>query len=864
MKKKILSLKTYLSSIITILISSIIVSFISFSYAAYLNYEIHNHTITVNMDYSSYFSPSSDSNNNTYVIETAEQLNNLSKLVAMGVFGPQHIFKLGANIDYSNSNEALIPIGSDDTPFYSTFDGQGHTITGLKVVGEDLADVGMFGYVANGATIKNYILESPVIYGTSADANYQYSYQNRNNNPLKKALCNADPNFESKVNNISIIISDTVDDSATGEKSVGFKSFSFSNLDAFQPYTPQIYINRPEFISTTDNNTFKINENNISSLESGYFTVEIYIEGIINDGQNNYFSRFTLERYKIYYDFTKKYFVSSETNVHVYKKTIETEPTYIQGSIGQQPTFFYNKHVNYLGIVCGHLDGKADRIGVVAPTIKASTKPFRSNSLLIGKKIDDDDVASMAKEYADFSTHYINSDLEFTIYNQNGSLKSPTIDYKTRNSYINNIYAASGNSFSNTSNTDGYLRIYGNQKQSTSNTNLSLQTHKYISNEYDDNGNPITKQGKFLSFKDKIDCYLTNDNDTILFWGYFGSYNMFQNNCVSMWITKDGGLSSIWNSLFNETGDFYLKFNFDYLFFDSKIQNDNEQSNVKLKIMSTLKNKEQKKDNNYRYYNPYQIETGMNSSNNSTGYDPRTDGYYNAYTINTGSTGRGKYANYSYIDTTNGNPLILNDATYTYDIKKYNNTDETSSPLKLGHKEIYVVSNTTSWQNLMSNSAGRTPIFCLGIDGSTVEEGQKYALEILNFEVQLTTLNGNYAGDPITVDFFQAEHGASLSGNTWSNWPKHSNVRVGASCFSKILGEGNIIKNDGTVKINNNNPSFDPKYPNSATPYVISVTRSNGTNNSNIVEVIYSNPPDDTESIPKNEVGFTKAKITLN
>ena len=158
MKKKILSLKTYLSSIITILISSIIVSFISFSYAAYLNYEIHNHTITVNMDYSSYFSPSSDSNNNTYVIETAEQLNNLSKLVAMGVFGPQHTFKLGADIDYATSNEALIPIGSDDTPFYSTFDGQGHTITGLKVVGEDIADIGMFGYVANNATIKNYIL----------------------------------------------------------------------------------------------------------------------------------------------------------------------------------------------------------------------------------------------------------------------------------------------------------------------------------------------------------------------------------------------------------------------------------------------------------------------------------------------------------------------------------------------------------------------------------------------------------------------------------------------------------------------------------------------------------------------------------
>ena len=85
MKKKILSLKTYLSSIITILISSIIVSFISFSYAAYLNYEIHKHTITVNMDYSSYFE-SYDSNNNTYVISSAEQLNNHSKYGLLIIF----------------------------------------------------------------------------------------------------------------------------------------------------------------------------------------------------------------------------------------------------------------------------------------------------------------------------------------------------------------------------------------------------------------------------------------------------------------------------------------------------------------------------------------------------------------------------------------------------------------------------------------------------------------------------------------------------------------------------------------------------------------------------------------------------------
>ena len=141
------------------------------------------------MDYSSYFSPSSDSNNNTYVIETAEQLNNLSKLVAMGVFGPQHTFKLGKSFSYGANDPALIPIGSDDTPFYSTFDGQGFTISNLKVVGEDVADVGMFGYVANGATIKNFLLDSPTIYVDGAYSTSSYTtdpYAIRSSNPFRK------------------------------------------------------------------------------------------------------------------------------------------------------------------------------------------------------------------------------------------------------------------------------------------------------------------------------------------------------------------------------------------------------------------------------------------------------------------------------------------------------------------------------------------------------------------------------------------------------------------------------------------------------------------------------------------------------
>ena len=97
--KKFNKFKVYISSVITLLVSSLVISFVAFTYAAYLNHETHKHTINVKIDYSEYFDNSSQLH--TYVITTPEHINNLSKLVAMGVFGPNDTFLLGRNIDCS-------------------------------------------------------------------------------------------------------------------------------------------------------------------------------------------------------------------------------------------------------------------------------------------------------------------------------------------------------------------------------------------------------------------------------------------------------------------------------------------------------------------------------------------------------------------------------------------------------------------------------------------------------------------------------------------------------------------------------------------------------------------------------------------
>ena len=55
------------------------------------------------------------------------------------------------------------PVGDSTTPFKGTFDGDGHKITGLKITSGSY--IGLFGYVGEGATIKNVNLVGANVFG---------------------------------------------------------------------------------------------------------------------------------------------------------------------------------------------------------------------------------------------------------------------------------------------------------------------------------------------------------------------------------------------------------------------------------------------------------------------------------------------------------------------------------------------------------------------------------------------------------------------------------------------------------------------------------------------------------------------------
>lgn len=98
-----------------------------------------------------------------YVVTNAEELQ------AMNGDVDAH-YVLDADIDASdteswNARSGFVPIGTDDEPFTGSFDGQGHTITGLTIdrPGED--DIGLFAYTNEESEIRNVSLDDAFVRG---------------------------------------------------------------------------------------------------------------------------------------------------------------------------------------------------------------------------------------------------------------------------------------------------------------------------------------------------------------------------------------------------------------------------------------------------------------------------------------------------------------------------------------------------------------------------------------------------------------------------------------------------------------------------------------------------------------------------
>ena len=118
-----------------------------------------------------------DSNTKTYTVYNANGLMNVAELVNGGKTDIN--ITLDKNIDLTG--KGWTPIGTDyDNSYTGTFDGGGHTITGLTFTTNDKY-AGLFGWLNKAGTVKNVVMEgvqitSNQIYGGSIGGVAGYSW----------------------------------------------------------------------------------------------------------------------------------------------------------------------------------------------------------------------------------------------------------------------------------------------------------------------------------------------------------------------------------------------------------------------------------------------------------------------------------------------------------------------------------------------------------------------------------------------------------------------------------------------------------------------------------------------------------------
>lgn len=109
-----------------------------------------------------------DDGQGNYTVTSAEGLKNIAKLV-------NEQWNLGINITLTGNIDLTgidwTPIGIDYNHQYTgTFDGGGHTITGLAVTGSDQY-AGLFGRIGSGGTVKNVTLKDVKIESNHSSGN---------------------------------------------------------------------------------------------------------------------------------------------------------------------------------------------------------------------------------------------------------------------------------------------------------------------------------------------------------------------------------------------------------------------------------------------------------------------------------------------------------------------------------------------------------------------------------------------------------------------------------------------------------------------------------------------------------------------
>lgn len=370
------------------------------TYAAYLTFSNNHLALQYQTDamVSTYFQAGSGSQSSPYQISTPAQLRNLQKLTALGLFQQQTYFILANDIEWNNDPTPLLPIGSDDQPFFGTFDGRGHTISHLIVNGSETWDIGMFGYVDATATVKNFLLSAPtIIVGDSS-----YTGGADSTNPLHQYLKNYAPN-----------LAEPAAPDSSGNAKSGYLSWTssatsstISGLD--ESITAPINGQNVSFpIEWTSSNTTRLHLSNGSwvterdtELASSSLT-QVMLTGRIFATINGRVCAYTVERYE--FNILGSGAITTDT-ISLSSSDGQVTTSAIRGcfktiwtSDGNGSTA--NFHGIYVGFFVGHLDGKANCLGLIGGNSFSASdngriiiqgRKAQSSTSLIGRSRGDD------------------------------------------------------------------------------------------------------------------------------------------------------------------------------------------------------------------------------------------------------------------------------------------------------------------------------------------------------------------------------------------------------------------------------------------------------------------------------------------
>ncbi|MFA5235996.1 MAG: hypothetical protein WC399_04070 [Bacilli bacterium] len=355
-------------------------SVIAFTYAAYLNYDKYVHPLDMNTTaLSTHFAGGSGTETSPYLIANSTHLRNLQKLTMLGVFRSDSCFALQDSFTWDNVDGALLPIGTEDNPFYGSFDGRGRTISNLIVNGANTNDVGMFGYVAMEGLIRNLILSAPTIYLTENDGEAADKTK-RTMNPLDdyllaygQALADIDLVSSTSASATFLVPETTVSISLGGSIESFDIVYESTNADL-------LYESAPGYWTTSATPGSANPTTDLYPVQLSARVFAIYEGQVIS---------YTLERWQIN---VKGNGTVTDAAESIFKTIHPTD----------------GEHETYVGIFVGHLDGGASYLGLWggnedSPSangkIVVNGRAARSFNVLVGRARTDNPLDDTAANY---------------------------------------------------------------------------------------------------------------------------------------------------------------------------------------------------------------------------------------------------------------------------------------------------------------------------------------------------------------------------------------------------------------------------------------------------------------------------------